>query len=530
MEQFYRPVITIFLITSFLWSSSRISVSLAGENLIGTITSHKTPKEQYQLAIEFEKGKNAPPDARMAVYWLFRSARSGYAPAEAELGFLLDKGEGVKKDSLQSAHWYFLAAQQGNPRAQTNLAWDYEHGEGVSRNLEKAVYWYQKAARSGYPRAENNLGTLYTKGLGVSRDNLKAIFWYKKAARQNYAISQTNLGIIYSNGQGVPKNPEKARTWFKMAAQRGNAQAQEFLGEVTAPESFTVHPVSVHKESGTRLHNSKAELIASPDSHPPDVDHPPFFNRERPDDFALVVGVENYPDGLPSAKFALNDAQSVFRIMLSMGIPSNHIRRLSEGTATLSRIKSALFWINRNAQPDATVWIYYSGHGTRDEKGIPYIVPYDADPSDLDNTAFPLPGLFQSLLQIKVHRTIIALDSCFSGAGERSIMPEGVRPLIVTRESDLFESPDGSNHLIFFSAAGPGQEAGVFREARHGLFTYFLLRGLEGAAALNGHITVSGLNRYLKRNVPQMAGLQNRDQTPELSPPPLGKEADVTLR
>ncbi len=529
MERFFRPMITIFLVSATLCGSSP-PVSMA-EGIHSEATSpHTSPKEQYRMAMEYEKGTFGPPDLRMAIYWLFRSARSGYAPAEAELGFLFDRGKGVSRDSAQSAHWYFLAAQKGNPRAETNLAWDYEHGSGVSKDPGQAFSWYKKAAEKGYPRAENNLGTLYSKGLGVSKNDRKAFSWYRKAARQNYAIAQTNLGIIYSNGMGVQKDHDKSLYWLRRAADLGNRKAQEMLGETIAPEAFSPFVSSIHEKPEPIDHKPKVVLTNSSETNPPDVDHPPLTEQEHPDDFALVIGVENYPDGLPSAEFALNDARSVFRMMLSLGIPADHIRQLSEGTATRSRIRSALGWIHRNANRNSTIWVYYSGHGTEDPKGDPYLVPFDSDPSDIDHTAYSMKELFRSLALMKSRRIVVALDSCFSGAGARSIMPEGLRPLKVTRRSGLLDSHGGNEHFAFFSASGADQEAGVFRKARHGLFTYYFLRGMEGGAARGGHITVSELALYLKKHVSRMASLQNRDQTPALTPLPTGAKSDFRLR
>jgi hypothetical protein len=522
-------MITIVLVSATLWGSSP-PTSVAEEIPSKAALDHTSPEEQYRLAMKFEKGTFGPPDFGMATYWLLRSARSGYAPAEAALGFLFDRGKGVSRDPARSAHWYFLAAQKGNPRAQTNLAWDYEHGEGISKDPEQAFFWYRKAAEKGYPRAENNLGTLYSKGLGVSRNDRKAFFWYKKAAYQNYAIAQTNLGIIYSSGMGVPQNHDKALLWLRKAADLGNRKAQDILGETTAPEAFPPFVASIHGKSESIGHKPKAVLTDSPETNPPDVDHPPLTDQEHPDDFALVIGVENYPDGLPSAEFALNDARSVFRMMLSMGIPANHIRQLSEGTATRSRMRSALGWIKRNASRDSTIWVYYSGHGALDPNGNAYLVPFDADPTDIDHTAYPMRDLFRSLTLMKVRRIVVALDSCFSGAGERSIMPEGLRPLKLVQKSDFFETDNETEHIAFFSASGPGQEAGIFKEARHGLFTYYFLRGMEGGAAKRGHVTVSELDLYLKKHVSRMASLQNREQTPGLSPEPTGTKTDFRLR
>lgn len=53
----------------------------------------------------------------------------------------------------------------------------------------------------------------------------------------------------------------------------------------------------------------------------------------------------------------------------------------------------------------------------------------------------------------------------------------------------------------------------------HGAFTYYLLKGLAGAAKNDsGHVTVQSLYGYLTPKVQDAARLHNRDQTPQLLP------------
>jgi hypothetical protein len=475
---------------------------------------------------------------------------AGYAPAQAELGSLYDRGMGVSRSAVQAARWYQKASRQGNVRAMGNLAWDYEHGQGVPRNISRAVFLYRRAANLGDPRAQNNMGVLYLKGRGVPHDEEKARQWFLKAASNRYAIAQTNLGIMYANGQGVLRNQETARLWFLKAARSGNPVAEEWLGEVTAPEAF---PWTRGRDQDAVVRNTPADS-PSFKSHPstivvsdskitsldpslphsyPDVDHPSRSGHLRPQDFGVVIGIEHYPSPLPPATYAAHDAHAVVRMMLSMGIPADHIRVLEGDRATRARTRSAITWLNRNVRPDSRVWVYFSGHGTRDEKGRPYLVPYDGDPADLPDTGVGLHSFLGRLGSLPASRIIVALDSCFSGEGQRSVVPEGARPLVLTEEEgsggEKERAMQGA-HLILLSASGVAQEAGVLPAVRHGLFTYYLLRGLEGAAARNGHLTLSGLYGYLGPKVSEQAALQNRDQVPTIHPFPLEGTDNLTLR
>ena len=62
--------------------------------------------------------------------------------------------------------------------------------------------------------------------------------------------------------------------------------------------------------------------------------------------------------------------------------------------------------------------------------------------------------------------------------------------------------PDG---FTVFTAAGGDQTAKPLKEAQHGLFSYFLMKGMEGGADSNSdnQITARELYTYVKANVVQ---------------------------
>jgi hypothetical protein len=66
-------------------------------------------------------------------------------------------------------------------------------------------------------------------------------------------------------------------------------------------------------------------------------------------------------------------------------------------------------------------------------------------------------------------------------------------------------------------AAATGQETSLgFPEARHGLFTYFVLKGLKGEAGRGNRLSHRDLFDYVTANVPERARWSGRKQTPVL--------------
>lgn len=244
-----------------------------------------------------------------------------------------------------------------------------------------------------------------------------------------------------------------------------------------------------------------------------DVDFPKYKLRKRPKDYAIVIGIQDY-SSLPPATHAERDAMAVKRHLIAQGIPARNIRHLSGSKATLSSIKGYLEeWLPRNAKPEGRVFFYFSGHGAPDvaEKQA-YLVPWDGNPNLLKSTAYPTKKLYAHLGKLKAKEVLVAMDACFSGSGGRSVLPKGARPLVMKVATG--STPE---KVIAFSAAKATQITSGLDDQGHGIFTYYFLKGLSGAAKdSKGRITAQSLFDYLKPQVEDAASLQNREQSPVL--------------
>lgn len=247
-----------------------------------------------------------------------------------------------------------------------------------------------------------------------------------------------------------------------------------------------------------------------------EVDKPGYSLPEKPDNYAIVAGIEHYSGDLPDAQFASRDAEAVRRHLIALGYPERNIKFLTGSTASKSSLEAYLEdWLPRNVTENSHVLFYFSGHGAPDPtSNQAYLIPVDGNPSYLEKTGFPVKRLYSDLNALKAKQVIIALDSCFSGAGGRSILPQGARPLVV--QVDTATPPNGK--IVLFAATSPTEITSTLDEQGHGSFTYFFLKGIGGAAKNDeGTVTTIGLYNYLKPKVQDAASRQNRDQTPILS-------------
>ncbi|MBI5893675.1 MAG: caspase family protein [Deltaproteobacteria bacterium] len=271
---------------------------------------------------------------------------------------------------------------------------------------------------------------------------------------------------------------------------------------------------------------SRHEIITSkPSSESPipksDVDElPAIKTKPNKNSYAIVIGIENYRQKLPKADFATADAKTMTEYLTKvMGYPEENVVTLTNEHAAKSDFEKYFEkWLPNNVEKDGSVFIYYSGHGAPNVKtGDAYLVPYDGDPSFINETGYPLKRLYESLGKLPAKEIIVALDSCFSGAGGKSVIAKGARPLVMTMDSLAIPSK-----AAVLSASSGEQISSTYEEKGHGLFTYFMLKGIKGEGDVNGDgkIEIGELFDYIKPQVERIARkTYNNEQSPQLIAP-----------
>ncbi len=248
-----------------------------------------------------------------------------------------------------------------------------------------------------------------------------------------------------------------------------------------------------------------------------DVDNvPKIAKSENPNAIAVIIGIEEYRYA-PPATYANRDAVIFYEYTKKvLGIPEKNIYIRTNEDATKGEFDKVFGrdgWIARRVEKGKSdVYIYFSGHGAPDIKTHkPYIIPYDIDPN-YASSAFPIQELYSSVSRLGAKSVNIFLDACFSGeARSEKMLLASARPFSVVPISQGV--PAGLN---VFTASSGAQIASAYNEEKHGLFTYFLLKGLRGKGDLNrdGKITAGELYRYIKTNVETKARDMDREQTP----------------
>ena len=243
-----------------------------------------------------------------------------------------------------------------------------------------------------------------------------------------------------------------------------------------------------------------------------DIDKP-FFSTESKimgdNDYAIIIGIEGY-SSLPKSDYSYDDAKLVKDYFKALGVKERNIELLTDEKATLSGImKSIEAWLPNKLKKGGKVFVYYSGHGSPNPvTGEAFLVPYDGDPNYLDVTGYPLKRLYEKLGRLQASEVIVVLDSCFSGAGGRSVLAKGARPLVMTSQGAILPQ-----NMVVLSATQSSQISTSSQEKGHGIFTYYFLKALK-----DGKKSVSEIYEHIKPYVEDEAKSINVQQSPSINP------------
>jgi predicted NACHT family NTPase len=261
--------------------------------------------------------------------------------------------------------------------------------------------------------------------------------------------------------------------------------------------------------------------------------------------YALLIGVgECKEEPKLSLPTTVKDIQAVKTLLTNEKLcgyidSDQHLRLLSNAIATSANILEGLNWLKQQAEndPEATIFIYYSGHGCLDASGDYYLIPHETDRTDIADTALPATTFNAALQQIPAKQLLVIIDSCHaqgmasskdngigannvSRANNRSPLPKGFtqtalpQNIIDALTKDI--NKQGTGKVVFTSSTG-NQPSWIRPDGKMSVFTYHLLEALQGAANQPGDkvVRVSHLMNYLSKTVPETAReLCKAEQTP----------------
>lgn len=230
--------------------------------------------------------------------------------------------------------------------------------------------------------------------------------------------------------------------------------------------------------------------------------------------YAVIVGVADYKnfasqDG--DLRFTVSDAVSFCEFLKSAkggSVPAANICLLTDSLATKENIVTKAKELFSKAKKNDRAIFFFSGHGN---KGC--FLPYDA--GDIGNCLLYFNEIKSIFRSAHCNTKLLFADACFSG-GMKNTLEAQEKAIRIDMEKGIKDASD-MNIAVMMSCQGDetSVELGNFGQ---GLFTYYLMKGLEGLSNIddNKYVTIYELFKYVHDNVIDMAGKIGKSQTPIL--------------
>ena len=234
------------------------------------------------------------------------------------------------------------------------------------------------------------------------------------------------------------------------------------------------------------------------------------------DAVAIVIGVQNYKN-LPHASYAINDAnQFKEHAIRYLGVKPENVKLLTDTNANRADLLLAFkYWLPAHINAGKTdVYIYFSGHGLSQEQvKQQYLLPFDVNTDLLEETAINQKNLYKQISQAGAKSVVVFLDTCFSGISRvGQTLVQNQRAVNLKQNADAL--PVGFSVL---SAASNMQVAYGDDSLQHGVFTFFLLKGISGeqAGQQSKQMNLGQLADYVTQKTRQFALNNNKQQDPK---------------
>jgi sulfatase modifying factor 1 len=221
--------------------------------------------------------------------------------------------------------------------------------------------------------------------------------------------------------------------------------------------------------------------------------------------YAVCIGIDEYTYW-PQLSCAVSDAEAIQKRLMEHGFAE--VRLITNEEATRDGILKGIAWLGKTSGKEDRVVIYFSGHGEtrkgrRGETG--YIIPVDCPKEDYYVNAISMAKIRESTKEIDAKHILYLMDCCYSGIG-----------LMVPRADEEFMIEMTKDPCVYMITAGKAGEQAI-EISGHGIFTSYILRGLDGEADhdKNGVISGTELGQYSRKWVSHTVKQSGRSQTPQ---------------
>ena len=239
--------------------------------------------------------------------------------------------------------------------------------------------------------------------------------------------------------------------------------------------------------------------------------------QQSRDAVAIIIGIENYRR-VAKADFANADAKEFYTYASrALGIKPENIKLLvDDGADDIEMLNAFQNWLPLKVNKGKTdVYVFYSGHGYPSQDGNSlYFLPFNVDKQYLDRTSVKQKEVVSALQKAQAKSVTMFIDACYSGqtrGGE--VLIAGLKPIVAKTDEKAYPA-----EFTVITASAADQFSSASQDLKHGIFSFYLMKGMEGDADGNkdGRITSGELQKYLSEMVGKQAMGLNRTQNTQL--------------
>ncbi len=340
----------------------------------------------------------------------------------------------------------------------------------------------------------------------------------RQSQRVNLQVTHTQPAADGSITINVQTGADTASLLINGEEQGGRTSGDYIIKKVARAgqeTKFTVIATDINGNKDTKIITVTRQVVESAVKY---AQLNPAQVKKQPerDAVAVIIGIAKY-ESLPVAEFANDDARAFYDYAIrGLGVKPENIKLLvDEGAREAEILKTFRTWLPSRVKSSTEVFVFYSGHGlpTPDGSGL-YLLPLHADRDVIDDTAIPFAKINDAISMAKPKSVTVILDACYSGqtkAGQTLVA--SARPLTLKAQNSFFPP-----NFTVISASQSDQISSSSPDLQHGIFSYYLMKGMEGDADMNkdGKITLGEMRDYLVEQVGRQAAMMSRKQEPQL--------------
>jgi WD40 repeat protein len=220
----------------------------------------------------------------------------------------------------------------------------------------------------------------------------------------------------------------------------------------------------------------------------------------------LTIGINRYENSDLNLRFPLFDANGIATYFKQNGsrlFRDLDVLELHDSDATKPKILQAFQVLRTKAQAQDVVVLYFAGHGDVRANNwyfIPYDVTHPESDQEVATKGFSATALAQAVRSIRSQKVVLLLDACYAGSALKSF--RGME------DRKALQQLARSSGIYIIAASTKDQEAVELQQLGHGVFTYVVLKGLEGEAASSQQyhtVTALSLLLYIDGKLPEIS-------------------------